>query len=170
MSLITPDFGLIVWMTLIFGIVFFILAKWGFPMITDSVQKRADRINASIKAAKEAEEKLRNLAAEQSEMIEEARKEQARILKEAAASRDMIVEQAKVQAQDEATKIMDHARTQIAADKESALRDIRKEVALLSVSVAEKVLKKDLEDAKVAFRNAVKSPTRLGNFGVDAWH
>ena len=142
MSLITPDFGLIVWMTLIFGIVFFILAKWGFPMITDSVQKRADRINASIKAAKEAEEKLRNLAAEQSEMIEEARKEQARILKEAAASRDMIVEQAKVQAQDEATKIMDHARTQIAADKESALRDI-----LLSVSVAEKVLKKDLEDS-----------------------
>ena len=147
MYLITPDFGLIVWMTLIFGIVFFILAKWGFPMITDSVQKRADRINASIKAAKEAEEKLRNLAAEQSEMIEEARKEQARILKEAAASRDMIVEQAKVQAQDEATKIMDHARTQIAADKESALRDIRKEVALLSVSVAEKVLKKDLEDS-----------------------
>ena len=134
-------------MTLIFGIVFFILAKWGFPMITDSVQKRADRINASIKAAKEAEEKLRNLAAEQSEMIEEARKEQARILKEAAASRDMIVEQAKVQAQYEATKIMDHARTQIAADKESALRDIRKEVALLSVSVAEKVLKKDLEDS-----------------------
>ena len=134
-------------MTLIFGIVFFILAKWGFPMITDSVQKRADRINASIKAAKEAEEKLRNLAAEQSEMIEEARKEQARILKEAAASRDMIVEQAKVQAQDEATKIMDNARTQIAADKESALRDIRKEVALLSVSVAEKVLKKDLEDS-----------------------
>ena len=134
-------------MTLIFGIVFFILAKWGFPMITDSVQKRADRINASIKAAKEAEEKLRNLAAEQSEMIEEARKEQARILKEAAASRDMIVEQAKVQAKDEATKIMDHARTQIAADKESALRDIRKEVALLSVSVAEKVLKKDLEDS-----------------------
>ena len=135
-------------MTLIFGIVFFILAKWGFPMITDSVQKRADRINASIKAAKEAEEKLRNLAAEQSEMIEEARKEQARILKEAAASRDMIVEQAKVQAQDEATKIMDHARTQIAADKESALRDIRKEVALLSVSVAEKVLRKDLDSEK----------------------
>lgn len=132
-------------MTLIFGIVFFILAKWGFPMITDSVRKRADRINESIKAAKEAEERLRNLAAEQSEMIEEARKEQARILKEAAASRDNIVEQAKVQAQDEAAKIMDHARTQIAAEKESAMRDIRKEVALLSVSVAEKVLKKDLE-------------------------
>ena len=147
MSLITPDFGLLVWMTLIFGIVFFVLAKWGFPMITGSVEKRAARINDSIKAAKEAEEKLRNLAEEQSRMIEETRQEQSRILKEAAASRDNIVEQAKVQAREEASRILDQARTQIAAEKESALRDVRKEVALLSVSVAEKVLKKSLSDA-----------------------
>lgn len=147
MSLITPDFGLLVWMTLIFGIVFFVLAKWGFPMITGSVEKRAARIGDSIKAAKEAEEKLRNLAEEQSRMIEETRQEQSRILKEAAASRDNIVEQAKVQAREEASRILDQARTQIAAEKESALRDVRKEVALLSVSVAEKVLKKSLSDA-----------------------
>lgn len=146
MSLITPDFGLLVWMTLIFGIVFFVLAKWGFPMITGSVEKRAARIGDSIKAAKEAEEKLRNLAEEQSRMIEEARQEQSRILKEAAASRDNIVEQAKVQAREEASRILDQARTQIAAEKESALRDVRKEVALLSVSVAEKVLKASLSD------------------------
>ncbi len=146
MSLITPDFGLLVWMTLIFGIVFFVLAKWGFPMITGSVEKRAQRINDSIKAAKEAEEKLRNLAEEQSRMIEETRQEQSRILKEAAASRDNIVEQAKVQAREEASRILDQARTQIAAEKESALRDVRKEVALLSVSVAEKVLKASLSD------------------------
>lgn len=134
-------------MTLIFGIVFFVLAKWGFPMITGSVEKRAARIGDSIKAAKEAEEKLRNLAEEQSRMIEETRQEQSRILKEAAASRDSIVEQAKVQAREEASRILDQARTQIAAEKESALRDVRKEVALLSVSVAEKVLKKSLSDA-----------------------
>ena len=146
MSLITPDFGLLVWMTLIFGIVFFELAKWGFPMITRSVEKRAQRIGDSIKAAKEAEEKLRNLAEEQSRMIEETRQEQSRILKEAAASRDNIVEQAKVQAREEASRILDQARTQIAAEKESALRDVRKEVALLSVSVAEKVLKASLSD------------------------
>lgn len=133
-------------MTLIFGIVFFVLAKWGFPMITGSVEKRAQRINDSIKAAKEAEEKLRNLAEEQSRMIEETRQEQSRILKEAAASRDNIVEQAKVQAREEASRILDQARTQIAAEKESALRDVRKEVALLSVSVAEKVLKTSLSD------------------------
>lgn len=146
MSLITPDFGLLVWMTLIFGIVFFVLAKWGFPMITGSVEKRAARIGDSIKAAKDAEEKLRNLAEEQSRMIEETRQEQSRILKEAAASRDNIVEQAKVQAREEASRILDQARTQIAAEKESALRDVRKEVALLSVSVAEKVLKASLSD------------------------
>lgn len=146
MSLITPDFGLLVWMTLIFGIVFFVLAKWGFPMITDSVQKRADRINESIKKAREAEERLRNLDAEQDALVEKARKEQAAILKEAAASRDSLIEQAKVQARDEAAKILDQARTQIAAEKESALRDVRKEVAVLSVAVAEKVLRKDLDD------------------------
>ena len=147
MSLITPDFGLLVWMTLIFGIVFFVLAKWGFPMITGSVEKRAARINDSIKAAKEAEERLRNLAEEQSRMIEEARQEQSRILKEAAASRDSIVEQAKEQARDEAARILEQARTQIAAEKESALRDVRKEVALLSVGIAGKVLKKTLSDS-----------------------
>ena len=144
MSLITPDFGLLVWMTLIFGIVLFILAKWGFPMITDSVQKRADRINGSIKAAKEAEENLRNLSEEQARIVEEAKQEQGRILKEAAESRDVMVEQAKQQARDEASRILDQARTQIAAEKENALRDIRKEVAVLSVGVAEKVLRKDL--------------------------
>ena len=145
MSLITPDFGLLVWMTLIFGIVFFVLAKWGFPMITDSVQKRADRINESIRKAREAEERLKNLSSEQNELIEKARKEQAAILKEAAASRDSLIEQAKVQARDEAAKILEQARTQIAAEKESALRDVRKEVAVLSVAVAEKVLRKDLD-------------------------
>ncbi|MBQ8061536.1 MAG: F0F1 ATP synthase subunit B [Bacteroidales bacterium] len=145
MSLITPDFGLLVWMTLIFGIVFFVLAKWGFPMITDSIQKRADRINESIRQAKEAEERLRNLATEQAAIIEEASKEQTRILKEAASARDKMLEQAKAQARDEAAKIIDQARVQIAAEKESAMRDIRKEVALLSVSVAEKVLRKDLD-------------------------
>lgn len=146
MSLITPDFGLLVWMTLIFGIVFFVLAKWGFPMITGSVRERAERINASIKAAKEAEERLQNLAKEQSEMIEEARREQARILKETSASRDAMIENAKSQAQEEASKIIAQARKQIDAEKESALSDIRKEVAMLSVSIAEKVLRKDLAD------------------------
>ena len=144
MSLITPDGGLLFWMVLIFGIVFAILAKWGFPVITGMVRKRTEHINDSLKMAREAEERLRNLALEQARMIEETRMEQARILREAAASRDKILAQAHEQARDEASRIQTQAKAEIEAEKESAMRDIRKQVALLSVSVAEKVLRKDL--------------------------
>ena len=144
MSLITPDFGLLVWMTLIFSIVLFILAKWGFPMITQSVRERAERISASIRKAKEAEDALRNLAEQQARLVESAKAEQLRILPEAAASRDALIEQAKVQAQDEAGKILSRAREEIAAEKETALREIRSLVADLSVDVAEKVLRREL--------------------------
>lgn len=152
MSLITPDFGLLFWMTLIFAIVFFILAKFGFPIITGMVDKRSERIEDSIRKARQAEESLRTLAVEQQKMIEEARAEQARILKEASQTRDAILSEAKAKAQDEASKMMADAKTQIAAEKESALRDIRKEVAMLSVSVAEKVVRRELssDEAQMA--------------------
>lgn len=144
MSLITPDFGLLFWMTLIFAILFFVLAKFGFPLITSMVNKRSERIAGSIRMAKEAELKLAEMAEQQAKMLEETRAEQARILKEASQARDSIIAQAKAQAQDETQKMLAHARTQIAAEKESALRDIRREVAVLSVNVAEKVLRKEL--------------------------
>ena len=124
MSLITPDFGLLVWMTLIFSIVLFILAKWGFPMITQSVRERAERISASIRKAKEAEDALRNLAEQQARLVESAKAEQLRILQEAAASRDALIEQAKAQAQDEAGKILSRAREEIAAEKEKEIMEV----------------------------------------------
>ena len=148
MSLVTPDFGLLFWMTLRFAIVFFVLAKWGFPAITGMVEKRADRINESIDKAKEAEKMLSEMAARQAAMLEETRSEQGRILREAAQARDAIVTQAKQQAQDEASKILDQTRTQIAAEKEAALQDIRCQVAALSVDVAEKILRDKLSDSK----------------------
>lgn len=149
MSLVTPDFGLIFWMTLIFGIVLFLLWKFGFPTITDMVEKRTRRINDSLQMAAEAELRLKNLSEEQDALIEKARKEQAAILKEATDTKNKIIADAKEQAREEAGKLLSDARTQIAAEKESALRDIRKEVALLSVSVAEKILRKELsEDGK----------------------
>ena len=144
MSLVTPDFGLIFWMTLIFGIVLFLLWKFGFPTITDMVEKRARRINDSLQMAAEAELRLQHLAEEQDALIEKARKEQAAILKEATETKNKIIADAKEQAREEAEKLLSDARIQMAAEKESALRDIRKEVALLSVSVAEKILRKDL--------------------------
>lgn len=144
MSLITPDFGLIFWMTLIFAILLFLLAKFGFPVITKSVRERSEHIDESLRKAQEAEQRLSNLADEQKALIAKAQAESSRILKEAATTRDAMISQARADARSEADKILADARVQIAAEKESALRDIRREVAVLSVSVAEKILRKDL--------------------------
>ena len=147
MSLITPDFGLLFWMVVIFGIVFFLLAKFGFPVITKAVQKRSDYIADSLKAADEAHAQLANMAQEQAKMIEETRLEQSRILKEASEARESILSQAKEEAAAEAAKLLEHAKVEIAAERESAIRDIRRQVAMISVEVAEKIVRKDLDAA-----------------------
>lgn len=145
MSLITPDFGLLFWMVLIFGILFFLLAKFGFPIITGMVDKRNIRINESIAKAKEAEQSLASLADEQKRLINEARKEQARILNEAADARDRIVAEAKEKANEESKAILEKAREEIALEKESAMREVRRTVAEISISIAEKLVRKELE-------------------------
>lgn len=145
MSLITPDFGLLFWMTLIFAIVFFILAKFGFPIITGMVKKRSDYIGKSLGDAREAEERLKCLEQEQKSMIEETRKEQSRILNEAADARDKIIAEAREQARTETSKMIEKAREEIEAQKESAMREVRREVATLSVEVAEKLVRRSLD-------------------------
>ena len=146
MSLITPEFGLLFWMTVIFAIVFFLLSKFGFPVITDMVHKRQERIDRSIRDAREIEARMGQMVEEHARMLDEARKEQAQILREATETRNKIIASAKDEAREEAGKILAEARTEIAAEKEAALRDVRKEVAVLSVSIAEKILRKELAD------------------------
>lgn len=148
MSLITPDFGLLFWMTLIFAVVFFILAKFGFPIITGMVEKRSDRIDESLRKAEEADKAIAELTARGEKIISDAQAEQARILREASATSDSIVAKARDEAKEEAAKILQQARTDIAAEKESALRDIRRVVANMSVEVAEKILRTDLGEDK----------------------
>lgn len=145
MGLISPDAGLLFWMTLIFGIVFFILAKFGFPLITGMVDKRSERIAESIAKAKEAEEKLSTLTEQQNQMLEQTRLEQARILSEASEVRDNMIAKAREEAGQEAAKVIEQARRQISAEKEAALRDIRRQVSALSVEVAEKIIRKELD-------------------------
>ncbi len=146
MSLITPDFGLLFWMVIIFGAVFFVLAKFGFPMITKAVQQRSDHIADSLQAAQKAQDQLADMAQEQAQMIEETRLEQSRILKEASETRESIIAQAKEEASAEAAKLLEHAKVEIAAERESAIRDIRRQVAMISVEVAEKIVRKDLKE------------------------
>lgn len=146
MSLVTPEFGLLFWMVVIFGLVFFLLAKFGFPVITDMVDKRSAKIAQSLKDADEIEARMASWKVEQAQMLEATRKEQSLMLREATETKARIVADAKAQAQAEADKILSDAKARIEAEKESALRDVRKEIALLSVQVAEKVLRHELSD------------------------
>ncbi|MBQ7709382.1 MAG: F0F1 ATP synthase subunit B [Bacteroidales bacterium] len=146
MNLITPDFGLLFWMVIIFGLVFFLLAKFGFPIITDMVDQRSAKIAQSLKDADEIQARMAEWKVEQAQMLEQARREQSAILREATETKAKIIADAKEAAKAEADKILADAKLQIAAEKESALRDVRKEVALLGVQVAEKVLRHELQD------------------------
>ena len=146
MNLVTPDTGLLFWMVVIFGLLFFLLWKFGFPIITEMVDKRNATIEKSLKDAHEIEARMGQMVEEHARMLEEARKEQAQILREATDTRNKILANAKDEAREEAAKILAEARTEIEAEKEAALRDVRKEVAVLSVSIAEKILRKELAD------------------------
>ena len=146
MSLLVPDSGLLFWMLLSFGIVFFVLAKYGFPVIIKMVNERKEYIDRSLVVAKEANEQLANLKAEGETIMAKAHEEQARILNEAAATRDRIIKEAKEQARIEGDKMMEEVKRQSQAEKEDAIRDIRRQVAVLSVDIAEKVLRKNLDD------------------------
>lgn len=146
MNLVTPDFGLLFWMVIIFGIVFFLLAKFGFPIITSSVEERSAKIEQSLKDADEIQARMEAWKVEQAQMLEQARREQSAILREATETKARIVADAKAQAREEAEKMIANAKIQIAAEKESALREVRQEVAVLSVQVAEKILRHELSD------------------------
>ena len=144
MNLLLPESGLLFWMTIIFAIVFFILAKFGFPVITSMVDKRSRRINDSLEAARVAEEALAHLAQEKERILDETRQEQNRLMKEAAAERDMMLAQAQTKAKEEADKILADTRARIREEKETAMREIRNEVAAISMAIAEKVVRKEL--------------------------
>ena len=144
MELLTPDFGTFFWMLVSFIIVLAILAKFGFPALVNMVNERKQYIDDSLKSAREANEKLSHIKEESESILVEARKEQARILKEAMETRTQIVNAAKDKAKAEGGRLLEEARKQIQKEKEDAIRDIRKQVAELSVEVAEKVLRKQL--------------------------
>ncbi len=145
MSLLVPESGLLFWMLLSFGIVFFILAKWGFPVIVKMVEERKEYIDHSLEAAKEANRRLAAIKSESETILAKAQEEQTKIQNEAVATRDRIIKEAKEQAQAEGEKQLAEVKKQIEAEKNEAIRDIRRQVASLSVDIAEKVLRKNLD-------------------------
>ena len=143
-SILTPDPGLLVWMLAAFLVVFSVLANFGFPAITDMVEKRKNFIDESLRKAHEASVRLENIKQESESILQEARDKQAAILKEAAATRDSIVETAQAKAREESARIISEAKAEIESQKQAAISEIRGEVARLSVEVSEKVLRQKL--------------------------
>ena len=143
-SILTPDLGLLFWMLLAFLVVFFVVAKFGFPAIIDMVENRKRYIDESLQKAHEASERLANIQKEGESMLQEARQKQAQLLKEAAETRDAIVSQAQEKAREEGARLLSEAKDEIESQKQAAISEIRAQVAELSVKVAEKILRKEL--------------------------
>lgn len=148
MQLLVPETGLLFWMLLSFGIVFFVLAKYAFPVIVKSVEKRKEYIDQSLVVAREANEQLKKIKTETEALVTAANKEQGRILKEAMAEREKIIYDARKQAEVSAQKELDKAKAQIQVEKDEAIREIRRQVAVLAVDISEKVIRKELDSNK----------------------
>lgn len=148
MDLLIPSTGLLFWMTITFLVVLGLLWKFGFPVIVKMVNERKKYIDESLEKAHDANQKLANIKVEGEKLLQDAREKQAQILKEAVATRDAIVSQAQDKAKAEGAKILSEAKAEIETEKQNAIRDIRSQVAELSVMIAGKVLRQDLSENK----------------------
>jgi F-type H+-transporting ATPase subunit b len=146
--LLTPGTGLIIWQVIIFGILFFMLKKLAWKPILQSLKIREESIQDALSAADLARQEMAKLQADNQKLLEEARLERDKIIKEAREAGNRLVEEAKGEASKVAAKLMDEARISITTEKQAALAEIKTQVALLSLKVAEKLLKKNLEGDK----------------------
>ena len=148
MELITPDLGLLFWMTLAFGIVFFVLAKFAFPVINNMLKQREEEINTALEKAERTHQEMEKLQDNNEMLLAQARVERDKILNEARQIHDKFIETAKVKANEEKDRIIDSAREMIENEKMAATTEIKNQIADFSIKVAEKVLQKELGSDK----------------------
>jgi F-type H+-transporting ATPase subunit b len=146
MGLITPDYGLVVWMLISFSLVLFVLKKFAWKPIMEGLKSREETIAKSLKQAEEARNEIKKLQAYNEELADKARAERELALKEAKSLRDKIVEEAKTNAQAEAQKIIDKSRLLITQEKENAQKELAEMVSKLALEISEKVLRKEFSD------------------------
>ena len=146
MGLLLPETGLLFWMLLSFIVVFAVLAKFGFPVITRRVEERREYVEQSLQAAKEANDQLAQVKSQSEALLQSAREQQMKILNEASATRDRIVAEAKAQAQAETQRQIEDAKRQIRLEQDAAIRAARSEIALLAVDIAQKVIREKLDN------------------------
>ena len=147
MELFTPDFGLIFWMFVAFGVLFFVLWKYAWPVILKSVDARADLIDKGVEYAQSAKEQLDNANRQAQAYIDEACHREAEILREADKMKTQIIEEARAAAQGEAQKVMDAAKVQIAQQQKQAEEQFRNQVSDFALQIADKVVRGQMADA-----------------------
>jgi len=145
MELIQPGLGLMFWMTVTFGLVLFVLTKFAWKPILKALKERESSIEDALNSAQKAKLEIQKSQAENQRILDEARLERDKVLKEAQLTANSIINQAKEKALDEAAKQMDSARLSIQSEKNAALTEIRNLVGNLSVDIAEKIVKKELQ-------------------------
>jgi F-type H+-transporting ATPase subunit b len=148
MNLVTPGLGLIFWQLITFLLVLFLLAKFAWKPIMNSLREREETIEGALRAAEQAKADMTKLKAENERLLEDARVERDAMLKKAQQTSEAIVEEAKNKASVESAKIVENAKQQINAERLAAVADIKRQVATLSIEIAEKLLRNQLREEK----------------------
>lgn len=148
MELLTPGVGLIFWQTVVFLILVFLLAKLAWKPILNSLKEREETIQTSLDMAVKAKEEMAVLKADNEILLKEAREERDKILRDARDAANRLHDQAQTDAKKNADKIIEDAKAVIQTEKNAALRDVKEQVALFSLEVAEKLMRKNLSDDK----------------------
>ena len=146
MDLVTPDIGLIFWTTLSFLILLFILGKFAWKPILNSVNDRETSILKALKEAENAREEMKNLTANNERILKDARIEREAMIKEARDIKVKMISDAKEEAKITADAIISQAQEAIKNEKKSAMADLKSQMASLSIEIAEKVVKEELSN------------------------
>lgn len=146
MELVYPGIGLVFWMVVIFGLLLFILGKFAWKPIMNSLHEREASIDEALKSADKAREQMKKLQADNEKLIQEAREERDNMLKEARGRKDEIIQEARSGAEKERQKMIEAARQDIRNEKEAAVKDLKEQVAEFSIDIAEKILKEKLAE------------------------
>jgi F-type H+-transporting ATPase subunit b len=144
MDLVTPSLGLMIWTSLVFVILMVLLSKFAWKPILAAVGERESKIDEALKAADNAKMEMAKLKSENADMRKEALAERDALLKEAREIKDQIVADAKGAAKEASEKIITSARAEIKAEKVAAMSEIKNQVAVLSIEIAEKIVKEQL--------------------------
>lgn len=145
-ALTTPSVGLIFWTTIVFVVLLFILTKYAWKPILSAIKSREQRIEEALKEAEKAREEIQKLKSDNEKLLQQARMEADHIIKEARETKEKILAEAKIEAQKQAQQILKSANETIEAQKSAAIAQIKQEIASLSISIASKILKKELSN------------------------